>query len=1459
MLPPSGRVFEMKQKFIIGRVAFVAFFHLLLWNSSTWATVEGRYVRVEDPTGWMMVWRQIEILSGGTNIISGHPEMFTGTVWPDHNIKTRDGVEMTNGGKDTSVRGTYFPASPSQTEVNPWFEVDLGRLTSIDKVILYGAEYPHWQYLDHGTRVVTVLDENRRVVWCHKWNYYDTRDYPKGVFGFEPNEGDQNPLIGRVVPEGSGGWVPMGWLLDAEGIQPPPDAQERMLHFTQRNSPDEITRLANRFFAVLDDKVPELEEARQLHAAGRDAEAFESWKKYWFAKMRLLNSHRAVHTEYYSYGSQGEDLANGLMVTLSARSVRAVRYIPGEIKWIDLPDGSDDAAFNNALSDCEQKAQVGKVTRSLMDAYRRDPNPKYMIRWAEIMDDWALNFFEDAAKTPYEAENLFTFNPCNQWGVMMEDLSDAAVEHPEMINLIPAPTLARVQLLCLEKYSTAWWRQDRYTTFIHISTGICSWAIVLPYIAEFLPGQRAATEWRQSFERYMTMATEADGSPTDIGDEGHMEFAPQLGFPVAWLESAKEKPDWLTPGWLNRFYQWDDNSFKYFFRHTSPGGYDHRDSVAYRWERWTSTTAHYCSSGIYPWKQPFLNRDNAIFSIPEVRRILDALGHISSGVPAPLNPGAQRVADAQKACHDAVQKVLGGDKPGMPHVNSDWMPYTGSYYFRGGWDENAPFLSMLAPGSRGGSSSLYPGRSFYSTFYQYDYNFPLVLGEPVFVDGLPPQQLYGHFNTCRPGTKIDVLTYAEEKPAPFRWFSTNRFAFGEAIFQGAYQNRPSYLGPWDYRLQMEPGGPAVTGVKTSRQVLQLRNSRLFIVTDSSEPSDNAPHDFSIAYQLALSSKKEGGTKPFTTNQLEINDAGSLRAENPDGPSVSLYQFSDQQIHYRKGPEARLDFQAYAPRLGTDTGIAKQSVFSEFKNCSGLKLVSLMSSYDKGARDSIVGIEPLNRGDGSVGFHARLQNGDEIWYQSAGLQEGTLMCGLLRAVGQALLVVHGRDGFSGMLLGGKRLFLENRPVAISSGDFEFTVGDGKIWTTNIYTPIDPVSFQPNRNTFADSEMVTMTSNTQNVEIHYTTDGTVPTLGSPLYSGPVKITESAEFAARAYRLGPNGRPLPADDFEINGTKFTEPTYGWFYRKPYQSSAEVAEKELQPGLNYDYLQAPWWRLYSSEHWMPAEGGGTVERELDLSKASTSECYGMRYRGYIKIPEDGVYTFQAPREFIYMDNEPGYDLRVYVDGTEWYLTQWWHGYGTWSVPLRKGFHNFQVDFADARTTPWRKSGMWNYFPRAWVIHEGNPTNILLAGPGLTVGRIPQQWLYHKPEARTYADERVLIDSDDGLRCGEDGVVEVSLAGIDEICFKTRGESAKVFGRLVLNRTDGVRVSFAEAERELNPRRDAGALFLSLRGAFKSLSGTVDPALQSQATVIVQNPIAPASLGTGIASGAFPSGTERP
>ena len=1293
---------------------------LFLTAPAIFGEVTARYLRVENPTGFVMEFGEIEVFSGGRNVVLKHPERIRGTVAAQKdNLQPtrantilqggRAAADLTNGDVDISHRAQAWTAyvEPNENTLhwNPWFEVDLGQPMPIEKIVLYASRYPSRFYMDKGHRVITALSADRKVLWADKWDYYDTKQFPQGVFTFAPAPGGS--LAGTPVAENAPDWVSMAWLLNADASHPPEDADRRKKVFTQRQSPAQVEAFARGFFPLLDSRLPELAESFRLYSAGQYQAALDAWKKYWFAKMAKLNRHVSLHGDYVTYRAAGDDLLLGIMTTITPTVATSVRYTAGEIPWIDLPDDPKGRAA--AMTNTERLAQVGQCCWPLLASYRENPKPEYLRRWSEIMDDWALNFFEDAARSPYEVENLFTFSPGNAWGTMMEDLSDLAVARPEAVEQIPALTLARVQLLCLEKYSTAWWRQARETVFNHNNGGLYAYACFTPYVQEFHAGQRAAREVQQGYERWMTLSTEPDGSMVEIGDEGHMEMPVMQGYIFSMWD--RYAPAWWTPGWRNRALAWHDNTFKYMLRHLAPGGYEHRFAVDYRPQRWTSTWRPYLTDR--PVFRP-INRDAAIFSIPEVRRILGAIGHVSA-------PAATLSARQQES-HDAVAALLGTEKPELPHLASDWMPYTGAYYFRGGWRDDDAFAAMMACGSHGGSQS--PQWPF-SMFYHYDHGFPLVAAQPVQIDGLPPQQLHGRMQTFQPGTKAMNLAQAEEKPAPNRWLSDDRFDFGEANFQGGYQRYPGFAGDWagPDLVQQDPG-KAVADVKSSRQIVQIRGLRLFVITDRVQTPGTEAHQFTVPWQFSLSARQKEASRPFGPAQLTVDEkAARVHSENPDGPGLTLCQVADAPIRLTRGTEAHVDTKKYAARLTGDFGIAEQPISTQAQ-ANRLTLVSLLASREKGAAERVSSFEAMNA-PGATGFHLALSDGGEAWYQAAAQGTAKLACGPATATAQSLLLVRQGQEWSGLLLGGQDLRLHGQAIASREQDFEFTPAGVR---AVIQRPIDPVRFSPERNAFVGEEQITMTSQTPGVEIRYTLDGTPPTRQSPRYSGPLKITKTTMIAARAYRLGADGKPVEADDFEINGTHFTEPAWGWYRPEAMRAALPKREEQLAPGLRYDFIQAPWWRLYADAHWLPAARTGLAAREMDLTEVNSGDAYAMRYRGYLRVPADGIYTFRAPQELVNMDCAASYDLRIYVDDEEWSLTQWWHGRGTWSVPLQAGLHRFQVDFADARTKPWRKSGLWRYYPRPWSIYQGAPSDILLSGPGHAEARIPQAWLFRDP-----------------------------------------------------------------------------------------------------------------------------------
>ena len=280
-----------------------------------------------------MEWQEIEVFSGGRNIVYKHPEMFSGTVVETHTPQRNEGVGMTDGRKDTLQRGPDFRAGvdpeTNSPGINPWFEIDLGKPVAIDRVILYASRYStQHQFLDKGHRVLALLGDDRRVDWAAQWNYYDNAHYPGWHF-----------LVRCVAGEESRDWhgdhAGHGQLV-ANGLA---DGRRRSegpgrcrgataAIFRTKLACRGGSAFARRFFALLADDVPELADARGLYAAGQYGAALDAWKRYWFAKMKRTNMHVAFHGGFFTYGTQADDLVDGLAVTIGDTSASAIRFTP---------------------------------------------------------------------------------------------------------------------------------------------------------------------------------------------------------------------------------------------------------------------------------------------------------------------------------------------------------------------------------------------------------------------------------------------------------------------------------------------------------------------------------------------------------------------------------------------------------------------------------------------------------------------------------------------------------------------------------------------------------------------------------------------------------------------------------------------------------------------------------------------------------------------------------------------------------------------------------------------------------------------------------------------------------------------------------------------------------------------------------------------------------------------------
>jgi len=175
-----------------------------------------------------------------------------------------------------------------------------------------------------------------------------------------------------------------------------------------------------------------------------------------------------------------------------------------------------------------------------------------------------------------------------------------------------------------------------------------------------------------------------------------------------------------------------------------------------------------------------------------------------------------------------------------------------------------------------------------------------------------------------------------------------------------------------------------------------------------------------------------------------------------------------------------------------------------------------------------------------------------------------------------------------------------------------------------------------------------------EVHYTIDGSEPTLTAPRYTGPFGLhLTHAPVTVSARVFLPNGRASPVARARIARATWTEP-------------AAVGADTLRPGLAYAYFEGEFKSADDVGQGQPFRVG-TVP-DVGLRGDERPEHYGVRLAGMLRVPDDALYTF-------YLSSDDGAKLRISGE----VVADNDGGAGQGQIALRRGFHSIEVAFFQA------------------------------------------------------------------------------------------------------------------------------------------------------------------------------------
>ncbi len=943
----------------------------------------------------------------------------------------------------------------------------------------------------------------------------------------------------------------------------------------------------------------------------------------------------------------------------------------------------------------------------LFFSYVYSGNVEHLSLFAQYLDDWSMNSARDIEECPI---NIRAATELQVLTGLRASLRVALDERPELARDFPAETLARAMLEITENFHPYIMRAKRAELANWGIMGVNDALLDSKQFGEFRAMEYMNREMSRLARINWIQHLSLDGESLEAWDEGHMAIdlmlkdAPAHSLHGAPVFGDLERRELADAAKLNQ---------RALLTHYSPDGNYWVPWLPEKDERQVTL------------RGKLLERTSIedVMDEPEARRRISA------------------VLDPSTSAHTPP--------------TSDIQPYASLVYLRDGFgpDSSSLLLQNVPVRSQTQGWEFNSKRGFLLGAMRTQYNvardgLSVLEATPILVNGKPPNIFV---DLTPSGGKTDFSFQTPRHVQGGRFLSTSKFDVSESVQDSPYRRFNFNLRKDMLSLTQTTSDEALRDVRAVRQVFHLRSEGIFLIGDRME-NGGTGNEFSQMFALPLRVPVPGAAERLRL--LAEKDAVLLeidptikraRSLSPGLANVSLYLVG-HDLKWGGLPTSATTFE---PVSSITARSLQQAVGN--KDAEGglqknpLKFVSVRwSGTGHQALAAVVLTRPaqlapenvaageledfreMNGQDGVVGCSFRSPKGTEVWFQVGANLPSRLTAGPGQTLGTSLLVTRGNGELSGVVLGADVVTLDGRTYRGPGSDFAFHLAkEGGFSTELIRAPIDTTVIEPQQTVFMDEVNVSFGIPTQqrdDIEFHYTLDGSDPTLASPLYTAPFTISSDTLVKVRPFVKG-----LKETPWNIAGVDAGR-TVSAIFRKTPALPAGTSPSQLAPGLAYSYYEAPWTRLVSHSGMypaLPAKASGISTRLLNPDQIAairqTDRAYAVKYEGYIDVPATGIYRFFAPEPLYNTTKDAGYDLRLWIDGQEWLPNPQLHAENIWSVALEKGVHRFQLSYVDFRWKEFRNEYFMSWNPaQMWT---GTPV-LEVDGPSLPRRAIPDEWL---------------------------------------------------------------------------------------------------------------------------------------